>query len=47
MKVFTAFLVVCLLIGILTPHWRLRDVVLLMIGLSAALVTAYYLFNLI
>lgn len=47
MRFFVGFLVVCLLIGALTPHWRLRDLVLAIIGLSAAVVAAYYFFNLI
>lgn len=47
MKFFVGFLVLCLLIGALTPHWRMRDLVITMIGLSAVVVAAYYFFNLI
>jgi hypothetical protein len=47
MKFFVTFLVLCLFIGILTPHWRLRDLVIIMIGLSALVVAGYYFFNLI
>ena len=47
MKFCVAFLVLCLFIGILTPHWRLRDLVIIMIGLSALVVAGYYFFNLI
>ncbi|WP_322813907.1 hypothetical protein [Chloroflexus sp.] len=47
MKFFVGFLVLCLLIGALTPHWRMRDLVIAMIGLSAVVVAAYYFFNLI
>lgn len=47
MKFFVGFLVLCLFVGILTPHWRMRDLVPLMIVLSAAVVAAYYFFNLI
>ncbi|MEF3273680.1 MAG: hypothetical protein K6356_04660 [Chloroflexus sp.] len=47
MKFFVGFLVTCLLIGALTPHWRMRDLALVMIALSALVVAAYYFFNLI
>lgn len=47
MKFFVGFLVLCLFVGTLTPHWRMRDLVLMMIGLSAVIVAAYYFFNLI
>ncbi|ACL24964.1 MULTISPECIES: hypothetical protein [Chloroflexus] len=47
MKFFVGFLVLCLLIGALTPHWRLRDLVVIMIGLSALVVAAYYFLNVI
>ncbi|MGQ9482352.1 hypothetical protein [Chloroflexus sp.] len=47
MKFFVGFLVLCLLIGALTPHRRMRDLVLVMMGLSAVVVAAYYFLNLI
>ncbi|WP_298819653.1 hypothetical protein [Chloroflexus sp.] len=47
MKFFVGFLVICLFIGVLTPHWRMRDVALIAIALSALVVAAYYFFNLI
>lgn len=47
MKFFVGFLVLCLLIGALTPNWRMRDLVIAMIGLSAVVVAAYYVSNLI
>lgn len=47
MKFFVGFLIVCLLFGALTPHWRMRDVILAMIALSAFVVIAYFFFNLI
>ena len=47
MTFFVAFLVLCLFIGVLTPQWRLRDLVMIMIGLSALVVAGYYFFNLI
>ncbi|ABY34709.1 MAG TPA: hypothetical protein DEF43_09260 [Chloroflexus aurantiacus] len=47
MTFFVGFLVLCLLIGALTPNWRMRYLVLVMMGLSAVVVAAYYFLNLI